>query len=205
MTLRCCVRLRLRVEQRARPVPDRRGPHLPANRMYLRHCGRLVGSTGRPSQHPGNLSELGARAPDHIPNLVTFSCRFRNCCLNRSSFCRCFRSSLLSKRLPRTRQSVALAVNQPLDLDRDLNIPFSIEALAGAALVRLKLRELRLPESQYIGLYLQKTRNIPDLEIETVRYRRNFNGALRGWMRCHSKMQRGTLLSRSIGHSLQQK
>src|SRR3569833_2102518 len=98
-------------------------------------------------------------------------------------------STLLPEHLPGSRQRVTLAVNEPLDLDGDLDVAFAIEALSRAAFVRLQLRKLRFPESQHVWLDFQQARNIPDLEIETSRDSRNLNGALRGWMRCHNKTQ----------------
>jgi len=101
---------------------------------------------------------------------------------------------MLTENLARTGERVTLAVDEALDFDGDLDVAFAIEALAGAAFVGLELRELRLPEAQDIWLDFEKARDVPDLEIQTIRDRGNFNGALRGWMRCHNKGQLTALL-----------
>ena len=71
-------------------------------------------------------------------------------------------------------------MNQALDLQRHFHVALAVEPLAGAALVRLQLRKLRLPESQDIGLNVANSRNIANLEIETIWDRRWFEGALPG-------------------------
>jgi len=92
----------------------------------------------------------------------------------------------LTEDLTRSGERVALAVDESLDLDGYFDVAFAIESLTGAALVWLELGELRLPEAKYVWLDFQKTRDVTNLEIETVRYSRNLNGALRGRMRSHS-------------------
>lgn len=46
---------------------------------------------------------------------------------------------------------IALAVNQALDIESQLDIATAIEPVSCSALVRLELRKLRLPKAQYIG------------------------------------------------------
>src|SRR5215469_11885095 len=52
------------------------------------------------------------------------------------------------QRLAGTGDGVTLAMHQPLDLESEFNLAAAVQALAGAALVGLQLRELRLPETE---------------------------------------------------------
>jgi len=92
----------------------------------------------------------------------------------------------MTESVPGAREGVALAVNQAFDLKRNLNITPAVKSLAGATFVWFQLGKLRLPKAEHVGLDFADTGYIPDLEIETVRDRRCFNGALRGRMRSHS-------------------
>ena len=77
-------------------------------------------------------------------------------------------------------ECVSLGMNQSLDLEGEFHIAAAVEPLAGAAFVGLELGELRLPESQDLGLDLADARDVANLEIETVRDRGRFEGALPG-------------------------
>jgi len=88
--------------------------------------------------------------------------------------------------VPRAREGIAFAINQALDLERDLNITSTVKALAGSTFIWFQLGELRFPKTKHVGFDFADTGDIPDLEIETVRDCGCFNGALRGRMRCHS-------------------
>src|SRR6185503_4574005 len=173
--------------------------------MHLGHRHRFRRRSHWHRQHPCNLPQLCPCSTNHRSDLVILrgdGLRHRRLHCPSRSWTSSIRSPLLSQYLPRTRERIALSIHQSLDLNRDLDVAFAIEPLPGPALVRLQLRKLRFPESQYVWLNFQKTRNIPDLEIETIGDSRNLDGALRGRMRCHNKTQQTALLSRSIGHSL---
>ena len=103
---------------------------------------------------------------------------------------------------------VALGVNQPLDFKDQLDFTAAVEALAGAAFIRLELGELRLPESEHIRFQAADTRNIPNLEIEAIGDRGRFRCALVGKVSSHDGGEEGHWVQwnprslRSIGHSL---
>ncbi len=86
----------------------------------------------------------------------------------------------LLKHYTRARQCVTLGVNQLFDLERQLHVTTAIKPLPCSALVRLKLRKLRFPESQNIGLDTAKLRNVANLEIKTIGDRGRLVGALPG-------------------------
>src|ERR1035438_1026984 len=65
-------------------------------------------------------------------------------------------------------QSVALGVDQALDLHRHFNIAPAIEPLSGPALVRLQLGKLRLPEAQHVRFYAAKFGDISNFEVEAA-------------------------------------
>jgi hypothetical protein len=64
---------------------------------------------------------------------------------------------------------VALVIEEALDAEGHLDIAFAIEALSGAALVRLELRELALPEAQDVGGDIAESGDFADAEVELVR------------------------------------
>ena len=78
------------------------------------------------------------------------------------------------------RQGVAFAMDEALDLESHLDVASAIEALAGATLAGLELRELRLPEPQDIGFDFADASYVPNFEIETVRNSGLFVDALGG-------------------------
>jgi hypothetical protein len=65
--------------------------------------------------------------------------------------------------------SVALVVEEGLDMESGLNIAAAIEALAGAAFVGFELREFALPEAKDIGGNVAELRDFADAEVELVR------------------------------------
>lgn len=184
-----CQGRNLGIEKGARCALTRRGAGSAANRLH-RRC-----RTRRTAQEGYDLTQLHPGANDNVRSLATLFRRSR--CRSRRRSCGLRLCTLrLSQCVSRTRQGVTFAINQPLDLYRDLHVTLAIEPLAGSALVGFQLRELRFPEAQNIRLDLEKTCNIPDLEIETIGYRRSLNGALRGRMRCHNGCRRPALLLR---------
>ena len=64
---------------------------------------------------------------------------------------------------------VALVVEQALDAESHFDVALAVEALAGAALVGLELRELGLPETQDVGGDIAQLRYIANAEVELVR------------------------------------
>jgi hypothetical protein len=92
----------------------------------------------------------------------------------------------VTKGVSGARERIALAIDQTLDLERDLNITSTVKALAGSTFIGFQLGELRFPKTKHVSFNFADTGNIPDLEVETVRDCGCFNGALRGRMRCHS-------------------
>jgi len=93
----------------------------------------------------------------------------------------------LFKRLARSWNCVTLAMHQPLDLEHELDIAAAIQTLPRSALVRFQLRELRLPETQNIRFKFADLRDVANFEVEAVRDRRSFDGALSIQLCSHSK------------------
>jgi len=75
----------------------------------------------------------------------------------------------LLKDLARARNRVPLPVDQALDLKHHLYVAAAVKALPRSALVGLKLRELRLPETKHVGFKSADPRDVSDLEIQAVR------------------------------------
>ncbi len=71
--------------------------------------------------------------------------------------------------LPGAGDGVALVVEQALDSEGHLDVALAVEALAGATLVGLELRELGLPETQDVGGDIAQLGYIPNAEVELVR------------------------------------
>src|SRR5581483_793930 len=90
------------------------------------------------------------------------------------------RLGLILEDLARAGDRVALVVEQALDAQRHLDVALPVEALAGAAFVGLELRELGLPEAQYVGGDLAEPRDIADPEVELVRNLRS--DGLANWL-----------------------
>ncbi len=78
---------------------------------------------------------------------------------------------------------ISLVVKQRLDPKRRLHIAPPEQALPRAALVRLQLLELALPESQNIRRHLAQTGNLPNAKVELVRNRRQSFRRWRRWLR----------------------
>src|ERR1035438_3583499 len=104
-------------------------------------------------------------------------------------------------------QSVALGVDQALDLHRHFNIAPAIEPLSGSAFVRLQLGKLRLPEAQHVRFYAAKFGDISNFEVEAIRDCGWLVGALSIQLCGHIILARKTgsngeypRSSRSIGH-----
>jgi hypothetical protein len=198
------------VEERAGDAPHRRRADATPHGLH-----RTRRSCSRRTQHGCNLAQFSAHLYNDLAHaaalLPSACCRgLRRGLSWRRRSCLTFCPLCLAQSLPGARKRISLAINEPFDFDRDLNIAFAIEALAGAALIGLQLRKLRFPETKHIRLHFENARHIPDFEVETVGDRRSFNGALRGWMRCHSEYRMpagraGPLLRRSIGHLLHAK
>ena len=81
---------------------------------------------------------------------------------------------LLLKCLAGAGERVSLGVDQLLDLQKQFDVAPAVKPLAGSALVGFELRELRLPKTQNVGLDLADTRNVSNLEVETVGDQRRF-------------------------------
>jgi hypothetical protein len=86
-------------------------------------------------------------------------------------------------------QSVALAVDEALDLESHFDIAAAIEALACAAFAGLELRKLGFPEAKDVGFDFADASYVANFEIETVRDRRLFVDALGGKLRGHRTLQ----------------
>src|ERR1039458_7400796 len=94
------------------------------------------------------------------------------------------------QRLTRRSSDLALGVNQVLDLQCQLNIIAAIKPLAGAALVGLELRKLRLPKAQDIGFDAADARHIANFEVEAVGDQGRIGSAILGKLHGHSKTSR---------------
>jgi hypothetical protein len=64
---------------------------------------------------------------------------------------------------------VALVVEKGFDTEGHFDVAAPVEALAGAAFVRLELGELALPETEDVGGNLAEFRHFADTEVELVR------------------------------------
>src|ERR1700733_15842134 len=67
------------------------------------------------------------------------------------------------------RDGVALVVEEALDSQGHFNVAAAVEALAGAAFVRLELREFALPEAENVGRDVAELGDFADAEVELVR------------------------------------
>ena len=76
---------------------------------------------------------------------------------------------VVGQKLSRPGDGEALPVEQPLDLQHDLDILTAVEAVPGFALSGFKRRELGLPKSQHIGLCMRQLAHLTDAEIKLVR------------------------------------
>src|SRR4051812_28345334 len=72
--------------------------------------------------------------------------------------------------LARTGDGESLFVEQLLDANKMLHIPLPIEPLSLAALLRTKLRELCLPETQHVSRQIAQLRYLTDTEVQLIRY-----------------------------------
>ena len=137
----------------------------------------------RRGKQAGNLSQLGAGAADgRRRRIEPLGCVAG--WLPRAGL-RAALAMTLFQCLTGAGERISFGVNQALDLQRQLHIAPSIEALAGAALVGLELRKLRLPKTQNIGLHIADAGDVSNLEVETVRDHRCFNNALAGKLCSH--------------------
>ena len=64
---------------------------------------------------------------------------------------------------------VSLVVEKALDSQGHFNVAAAVEALAGAAFVRLELRKLALPEAENVGRDVAEPGDFADAEVELVR------------------------------------
>jgi hypothetical protein len=71
--------------------------------------------------------------------------------------------------LTSTGDGVSLVVEQAFDAQGHFDVAATVEALAGAAFVRLELRELALPETEDVGGDVAEFGNLADAEVELVR------------------------------------
>ena len=94
---------------------------------------------------------------------------------------------LLFEDLPRAGQRIALAVDQLLDPQRQLDVMAAIEPLAGSAFVRLEKRKLRLPKTQNIRLHAANTGRIANFEVEAVGDERRVRIAILSLLHGHGK------------------
>jgi len=130
----------------------------------------------RGGEHSGNLAQLCADVSNcsggSIQTLAGFGCGQGKARLRIST------AMHLLKGLARAGKSVSLGMNQALDIQSQFHITTAVKPLSGATFVGLKLRKLRLPEAQYIGLNPADPSDIANLEIETVGDGWRFEGAL---------------------------
>jgi hypothetical protein len=159
----------------------------------------------RRGEQSGDLAQLGARGTDDgsgfIESLAGFAGSQREAWLR---IC----AARLTERMTRPGERIAFAVHEALDLESHLDIAATIESLAGAALARFELRELRLPEPQDVGFDFANAGYVANFEIETVWNRGLFVDALGGELRghrlqCGRALKRATFATRSIGHETQ--
>jgi hypothetical protein len=71
--------------------------------------------------------------------------------------------------LARAGNGVAVLVEKRLDVERGLNVPFTIEALSCAAFVRLELGELAFPEAKHVGGNVAQASYFADAKVKLVR------------------------------------
>ena len=67
------------------------------------------------------------------------------------------------------RDGVALVVEEALDAQGHFDVAAAVEALAGAAFVRLELRKFALPEAENVGRDVAELGDFADAEVELVR------------------------------------
>ena len=72
------------------------------------------------------------------------------------------------ERIPCPRDRVAFPMHQPFDFQREFHFAAAVKALPGAALIRLELGKLRLPEAKDVWLDAAEARNVADLEIQPI-------------------------------------
>ena len=152
-------------------------------RARLHREGSQPGSTagwlgGRNGQQSGDLAQLSAGVADRRGNRIGALAGVAYC--HGRTGLRIAAPIHLFQSLARAGKRISLGMNEPLYLQGHFNIAAAIEPLTSAALVGLELRELRLPESQHVGLNLADARNVANLEIKTVRDCGRFEGALPG-------------------------
>ena len=121
--------------------------------------------------------------------------RLRNCfvsgrsdAIRESCGCFCLNSALST--CARAGNGVSLVLEEGLDAQGHLDIAAAVEALSGATLVGLELRELTLPKAQDVGGDLAEACHLADAEVELVRdLGRERAGAMRNaadWLvACH--------------------
>src|SRR5450631_2240967 len=68
--------------------------------------------------------------------------------------------------LPRAGDGEAFRIQQLLNVKNILDVALAVHALTGAALYRLQLRELALPEAQHVCRKLAQFRNFTNPEIQ---------------------------------------
>jgi hypothetical protein len=152
-------------------------------------------------KHARDLAKLGASGADDSGGSVEALARFAGG--ERKARLR-FGAAAMAESVTRAGERVAFAMDESFDFKSGFDIAAAIKALAGAALVRLQLRELGFPEAEHVGFDFADTGNISDLEVETIGDRRCFQDALLGELRGHSMCGRASscvrLVTRSIGH-----
>src|ERR1039458_7668532 len=70
--------------------------------------------------------------------------------------------------LARAGDGESLLIEQPLDVQHALDVALAVHALTRAALYRLQLRELGLPETQHVGRQVAQRGHFADAEIKFV-------------------------------------
>jgi hypothetical protein len=85
---------------------------------------------------------------------------------------------------PRAWDGVSLIIEERLDVEHGLDIATAIEALTCAALMRLQLGKLALPEAQNIGRHIAEARDFADAKVKFVRnFRRTgWWGVFANWL-----------------------
>src|SRR5579863_8387625 len=96
--------------------------------------------------------------------------------------------------LPGARDGIAFAVDEPLDLQRQLHFAAAVKALPGSTLVRLELGKLGLPKTQHIRFDGADPGHIPDLEVQAIWNGGRVGNALAGKMSSHCSPEESALL-----------
>ena len=165
----------------------------------------------RGAKQTRNFAQLGAGVADsccYRIELLALACSQRQCGLRIRLLVPVRPAQLLPKNRACAGQSVALGVDEALDLHRHFNVAPAVEPLSGPAFVRLQLRKLRLPKSQNVRFYTAKFGDISNFEVEAIRDCGWLVGALpielrshRIWRGMPHRMGRNPRSRRSIGHA----